>query len=320
MTRHEVIYLPETSTPQPSKSPSPSVQKIKVKTYYRKSTESTASATPSSRSSADVATLRRPSIAPWADGPFQLISKPRVEVETAASFCATQMGLIHNIIIRGLNSVVRQAPYVDDASKPDYNTQNVKDLLFYVQAWCRNLDHHHSVEENTFFPLVEEATGVVGLMDDLEVEHEEFHGGVVALQRYAENMYARPDDYRWATMRTIISGFAPALINHLHAEIDFLLKMEKFEGADLRRCWEESGKVAEKVDHVSDFFDLFPFIIGNADKTHDGGNDFPPVPKPIRFAMQHWFAKRHRGAWRFNTCDYSGRPQPLQMIPEDVEA
>jgi hemerythrin-like domain-containing protein len=257
--------------------------------------------------------------------------------QTAALFCATEMSIIHNIIIRSLNSIIQQGPYIPDATKPDYNPQDVRDLLFYTKTWCRNLDHHHHIEKTTFFPLVEQATGIVGLMDDLEVEHEEFHPGVIALQQYVEHVYERPQIYRWATMRTTIRAFAPALINHLHAEIDFLLNMDKFEGADLRQCWMESSKVAEKVDNTSDFvslapailmldsgtdtsqFDFLPFVLGNADKTHDGGNNFPLVAKPVRHAMQHWFAKRHRGAWRFNTCDYYGRPQPLQMISEDAE-
>lgn len=152
------------------------------------------------------------------------------------------------MILRGLNSILRQAPHVPDASRPGYIARDVEDLLFYVQAWAKTLEHHHNVEELTFFPAVEEVTGIVGLMDDLEVEHEEFYDGLIALKEYVERLTGKPNEYRWATMRLMINSFAPALTNHLYAEIDFLLAMEKFDSEGLERCWQAAAKMAAKVD------------------------------------------------------------------------
>lgn len=270
MTRQETLRVAlEASSPSSSRSSSPSLRKMRFPSRPRKSNDSASTTPPTSTPAPAVNYLSTHPGNIWADGPYQLIMRPRVPRETGASFCATEMSLIHNIIIRGLNSIVRQAPYIPDASRPGYNAQDVRDLLFFIQAWCKNLDHHHNVEETTFFPLVEAMTGIVGLMDDLEVEHEEFHPGIMNLRAYAENMYSRPGDYRWATLKAIIVGFGPALINHLHAEIEFLLKMDQFDDEGLKRCWKESGKVAEKVEDTSDFVSSCYLIVIHASFTYD---------------------------------------------------
>ena len=221
------------------------------------------------------------------------------------------------MIIRGLNSILRQAPYIADSSSPAFNLHDVSDLLFYTKAWCSTLSHHHDTEEAVFFPAVEKVTGIPGLMDDLEVEHEEFHDGLIALKDYVESCLSKPCNYRWATMRTTIYSFGPALINHLHSEIDFLLGLEKFGSEGLKKAWLEAEKIATKVEDSTTLTETVPLILGCSDSTYEGGNNFPDVPRPLRHVVKHGFAKKHRGAWRFNPCDFMGRPQPLQMLPEN---
>jgi len=234
-----------------------------------------------------------------------------------AVYCATEMANGHNMILRGLNSILRQAPYVSDAARPCYVEEDVRDFLFFVQAWAKTLDHHHHIEETVFFPAVEEMTGVVGMMDDLQVEHEEFHDGLVVLKKYAQRMVDRPREYRWQTMKKMIYAFAPFLVNHLYSEVDFLLHMDMFDSEGLKRCWLESEKVATKMDDSSLLYDVFPLTLGNCDRTYEGGSNSPELPKALRIATRLLFSKKHHGAWRFNSCDFLGRPMPLPMLPEN---
>lgn len=73
------------------------------------------------------------------------------------------MALVHNIIIRGFNSIYLQAPKV----KQD----DVVDFLHYCQAWHVLMIGHHDSEESILFPGIEEATGVKGIMDADVQEH-----------------------------------------------------------------------------------------------------------------------------------------------------
>lgn len=76
------------------------------------------------------------------------------------------MVIVHNIIIRGLNSIYVQAPHV----KPgDY-----ADFIGYCLCFCGVLHSHHHGEESIVFPGIEEGSGVEGIMDVNRVQHGAF--------------------------------------------------------------------------------------------------------------------------------------------------
>lgn len=69
---------------------------------------------------------------------------------------SADMGTVHNYMIRGLNSIYLQAPHV----KPkDYAA-----FIGYASNFPVNLIAHHDGEEEGFFPDIEKAAGVPGLM------------------------------------------------------------------------------------------------------------------------------------------------------------
>jgi hemerythrin-like domain-containing protein len=73
------------------------------------------------------------------------------------------MALVHNIIIRGWNSIYLQAPKIKIADVPDF--------LHYCDAYHAFVVGHHDSEEAVLFPKIEEATGLQRVMDDDVAEH-----------------------------------------------------------------------------------------------------------------------------------------------------
>jgi hypothetical protein len=61
---------------------------------------------------------------------------------------------------------------------------------------------------------------------------------------------------------------------------------------------------------------VFPCVMGCADKTAPGHEDFPPLPATIAYSIHYVFYLKHAGAWRFNPCDFFGKPLPLRFGPE----
>ncbi len=61
------------------------------------------------------------------------------------------MALGHNVFIRGMNSIYRQAPYI----KPEDHM----DFINYAKCWAEVLDAHHTMEETSLFPQIEARTG-----------------------------------------------------------------------------------------------------------------------------------------------------------------
>lgn len=70
----------------------------------------------------------------------------------AAIHCANEMAHLHNCIIRDLNCIYLQAPYVRAA-------EDARDFLFFIKAWSSFVKHHHDVEEELVFHRLEAFTG-----------------------------------------------------------------------------------------------------------------------------------------------------------------
>lgn len=48
---------------------------------------------------------------------------------------------------------------------------------------------------------------------------------------------------------------------------------------------------------------IAPLVFGTADRSFEGGiHDFPSVPFVVPYVIHFVFARRYRGAWRFNPC------------------
>ena len=73
------------------------------------------------------------------------------------------MAVIHNVWIKGWNSIYQQAPYILER---DYT-----DFIQYCLAWHACLEVHHDGEEEDFFPKVEEAIGKKGFLSVAVDQH-----------------------------------------------------------------------------------------------------------------------------------------------------
>lgn len=102
---------------------------------------------------------------PWADGPCPLIHTPTYLTQKTDIWTkgATHMALLHNAILRGLNSIYLQAPHVRPA---DY-----ADFVGYSLAWHRLVKSHHDDEEAELFPRVEGLLNEKGVWDVMLLEH-----------------------------------------------------------------------------------------------------------------------------------------------------
>ncbi|OTB00831.1 hypothetical protein M426DRAFT_266840 [Hypoxylon sp. CI-4A] len=227
------------------------------------------------------------------------------------------MAHAHNVIIRGLNAIIQQAPHVPTSTDKNYKANDVRDLLFYVKSWTKMVEHHHWVEESFIFPEIERFSGKPGLCDDPRHQHELFHGGLEKLLSYATT--TKPDDYSWkgqGGMKEIIDSFSRPLTDHLYTEIDVCLSMKALDSVGLKKTWDQGEVLAKQTGNIGMLYDVFPCVLGCADKTYEIGHLFPPLPWIMPYLVKYWFSAGN-GAWRFNPCDWWGRPQPLTFGPRD---
>ncbi|KAF2832497.1 hypothetical protein CC86DRAFT_462780, partial [Ophiobolus disseminans] len=250
---------------------------------------------------------------PWADTPFTLLpipgtpNAPTCTDVSLLSVCV-EMANVHNALLRGLNSIYLQAPHVTAPA-------DIMDLMLYAKAWADVVFHHHSGEEKLLFPVLTEIAKEAGMEGDVMesniVQHHAFEEGLNETMRWCEDVRAGNKDFDAKVLVELIDSFAPILVQHLHNEIDTLVKLDACDGKKIKKAMAETAQAAIKT---ADVYIVLPQIMGCIDRGYPGSGDFPPVPFFLPYLNAWWFSRRYKGCWRFNPCDHWGRPRPLVFL------
>ncbi|EQB51459.1 hypothetical protein GCG54_00014953 [Colletotrichum gloeosporioides] len=251
----------------------------------------------------------------YADHPFSLVSTPISQLPkdvklTMFHRIASEMALVHNCILRGLNAIYLQAPHI----KPE----DVFSFANYMHQWYRMIHAHHSGEERLFFPAVERLTGIVGFMDVNIEQHKSFHNGLESFAQYIKALIAREVAYDGDKVVSLIDRFGKDMCLHLEEEIPTILSLEKFGTEKMAPVEKIFAQEAQEVMQEMGFLDGLPWALTTMDSAFEGGlwADVPPDPvgklilKIVRYVT--WWL--HRDWWKFGACDGNGNMQPLYAL------
>lgn len=134
------------------------------------------------------------------------------------------MILVHNYLLRGINSIYNQCEKVQQSSSAD-----IADFVNYAMIWAQVVDEHHNIEEQTLFPDIEQMVEVPGLLSANIEQHKTFHNGLEEYKEYLGNIKLANDSFDSKKLRAIIDSFLPVLRQHLADEIQTLLGLGKYE-------------------------------------------------------------------------------------------
>jgi len=148
------------------------------------------------------------------------------------------MANVHNIFLRGLNSIYLQAPYV---TKP----ADIMDLMLYIKAWAGGVHVHHSHEEAIFFPRVAELAKEAGLdaacMEGNAEQHHAFEDGIKGTLVWAGEVREGKREFDAQALLGLIDTFAPLLTQHLHDEINSLIGLDKCDGKKMLKAIKDTA-------------------------------------------------------------------------------
>lgn len=219
------------------------------------------------------------------------------------------MALVHNCIIRALNSIYIQAPHIQPR---DY-----KSFVCYSVATFEALSAHHDGEEKYFFPELERMTGEKGIMDGNVKQHEAFHDGFEAWGNWIKNLKAGNGVFESRRCIELMDAFLIPLATHLADEIPTLLGLSKFgDKLDLKALLKaEADKVMAGLSKT----EQLPLFFMNHDITYEGGihASFPPIPAPVRWVLREVCGRWNADWWKFSSCGFDGRPRELGFLGEE---
>ncbi|KAI0387087.1 hypothetical protein F5Y04DRAFT_76496 [Hypomontagnella monticulosa] len=191
---------------------------------------------------------------PWADGPWPLIETPSrtQRVTHPTIYIANELAHAHNAMLRGLNALYLQAPFIRQPG-------DVADFLFLVRVWGAWVLDYHVLKETVMIPGFEAILGLEGgrltlgltpasssrnstLSSDggeEECENEEGKGKdkgkqneprdlallLQGLLNYADETLSEISSYAPSTLQALLASLARTLVPHLHTQIPLLIHM-----------------------------------------------------------------------------------------------
>ncbi|KAH7135931.1 hypothetical protein B0J11DRAFT_519555 [Dendryphion nanum] len=246
---------------------------------------------------------------PWADGPLELVKTPMAEngKDDTWTTGASHMALLHNSILRGFNSIYRQAPHVQPK---DY-----ADFIGYCLTWYKFIKAHHDAEEEDLFP---QCLSVIG-KEDREIwqtTHEEHEAMMAPLNRFYDylNGLKSADAFSASVLISLLDDIKDSLSLHLHSEIVVIAALSKYGNFPAAEpaldAWGQRSVTGAGL------LDVVPFMFLNHDRTYEDGRwkEWPQMPNVVRFIFVKGFSWRRSGWWKFASCDGDGRPRKLYAL------
>jgi hemerythrin-like domain-containing protein len=130
------------------------------------------------------------------------------------------MATIHNMVLRGLNSIYLQAPHI----KPE----DEKSFLGYSICFYDLVHVHHQGEEDILFPAIEEMSGEKGIMDRNVEQHHAFSQGLEDYNTHISACLRGTEEYSGSRLVAIIDSFGHELANHLAQGITTILNLRQY--------------------------------------------------------------------------------------------
>lgn len=164
------------------------------------------------------------------------------------------MAHTHNAILRGLNSIYLQSPYINTTA----NLNDKSDFLFFTKTWASWVTHHHKIEEEILFPGFERVTGVSGLMARDVRQHHGFERELQGLSKYVSEVTA--EEVRGDEIRGRIEEFGERFRVHLEQEVEGLVGLGVYEEEQeellgvYRKCEKEATRQDKVCIHIRTYF------------------------------------------------------------------
>ncbi|KAF9485708.1 hypothetical protein BDN70DRAFT_910065 [Pholiota conissans] len=207
---------------------------------------------------------------------------------------SVDMTLIHNVIIRSINAMWKNAPLVIPADEAAF--------AGYVLSGIQLIHTHHHTEEYIIFPRLQEK---LNMQHNIE-QHEEFQEPMQQLEDYFKRVQAKENKYDGEKAQRLLEAFAEPLVAHLTEELDTISpeKMSVFTNEEILAT---NKALEEHLKSLGGFFTQLPYGL-TAHDIHQAP-EWPPLPGPIKWFIKNIAYFVNRSYWKFAPMTRHGEPQ-----------
>lgn len=192
----------------------------------------------------------------------------------------------HKVLRRSIDAIIDTAPTVHVRDRGSF--------LAFVKAFSKNIHHHHHLEENIMFPLLQ---GMCNAMDETDRLHDEHADLVLTIMKLDEAREARP--YDGSRIAAAAQALKDEMIKHLDYEESVYSAMVVARANPA--LVEEVERIIQKdVAQSSNPFVDLPFLALNLTKEEQKFMIFDG--RPWYFKKILWplvYSRRYKRAWSF---------------------
>ncbi|KAF2641954.1 hypothetical protein P280DRAFT_489333 [Massarina eburnea CBS 473.64] len=237
----------------------------------------------------------------WETTPIPLIPTPYHLTRAPDQYtsAASDLALLHNTLIRALNSIYIQAPHVP---VPQY-----ANFVKYSLAAHAALTAHTRFEQALFSPEPEHAPAEPGLVDATDGEQRRgFVVGVAAWGNWLRSIGERKNNFSGDMCVALMDDFVASVARHFR------------DGVEMVRVGEKKRVVAARKREIGRFLgglgkrSVLPVVCLNHDDDFEGGwHGFPPVPAVVRWVWRN-FGRLDAEVWGFSCVGFDGKARALR--------
>ncbi|KAJ7593083.1 hypothetical protein C8J56DRAFT_490295 [Mycena floridula] len=235
--------------------------------------------------------------------PYALIPNPPGNFHDIFDSQAMAMSVIHNQFIRGMNAIVAQAPYINEKQVPAF--------IHFCVVFTDLIHHHHSLEEEFYFPEIEKRLGIDTMSANVD-QHKAFLPQLHEFEDYLKGIQKGTVDYDGESIVIKLHSFTDPLMEHLHDEIK-TLESEGLRKAFTKQQLEDLNNAFVKRAVAGTTLDgTLPLFMVCHDQEYAPW--FDHVPWFLTLAVKYWFYRKHQDSWAFGPCDLNSRVKPTLAV------
>ncbi|KAG6872660.1 hypothetical protein C0995_007855 [Termitomyces sp. Mi166 len=231
--------------------------------------------------------------------PFTLLQRAPGNWDDIFDRQAIEMSISHNMFIRGINAVYAQAPKIQE--------HQIKAFAFFCNSLLAMIDHHHTIEEELFFPFYESKMGANAMEHNFE-QHHKFQEGLQDLERYIKKLLDGKAVYDGNLLIEKLDSFADDMVKHLHDELPTIESSKLRAVFTVQDLKDVEDALRKRVLKEVSLTTVIPLSLALHEKST--APEFPPLPKPILWLAQYGLWYLHSDAWEFGPCDAYGKLKP----------